>query len=103
MVIQQKDGNCFFPQLCGRSFSQRHPQPVQLFASTIEINIGLAGSVRVSKKRGDMVDGGTTAHCDRKIVAESKRMCRVDNHAERDKQAASSTNLTIGTKKNERE
>jgi hypothetical protein len=49
------------------------------------------------------VDGGTTAHCDRKIVAESKRMCRVDNHAERDKQAASSTNLTIGTKKNERE
>jgi hypothetical protein len=89
-----------FPQLCGRSFSQRHPQPAQLFASTIKITIDLAGSVSVSKKRGDVVDGGTTAHCDRKIVAESKRMCRLDNHAERDnKQAESRTNSTIGTKK----
>jgi hypothetical protein len=88
-------------QLCGRSFSQRRLQPIRFFASTINITIGLAGSVHVSKKRDDVVDGGTTAPCDRKIVAESERMCRLENHAERDKQATSRTNLTIGTKKNE--
>jgi len=52
--------------------SQRHSQATRLFASAT--NITIDSGACTSKKRDD-VDSGTTASCDRKIVAESKYTC----------------------------